>query len=367
MAKPLDIIPASDPVRAMLSYVEVLSGDRAIYITPREKFGEQPKRDLPSEVADSIAAIIESSGTSGTPKKIALSLSALRHAAVAGQSRLGPAGQWLLALPINFIAGQQVLVRSVLSDTQPVILNSAMPFTAEAFARSASLMTSDVKYSSLVPLQLARLVAAAKVDAALLDSLRSFRALLVGGQAVAPELLEQAKELGIKVVVSYGMTETAGGCVYDGIPLDGVRLKIASDGRLLIQGEILAEDLPEWLATNDLAELVDGRLVILGRADRVLISGGLKISLDEVEYLASQITGVEEIAAIALESEGWGQRVGICYQGSPEVADEISTTVSASLGPAAKPLRVIRVDRLPRLATSKTDYLGVVKLFEGER
>jgi O-succinylbenzoic acid--CoA ligase len=147
----------------------------------------------PELVDDQIACVVESSGSTGAPKRISISLKALEHAATAGQERLGPAGQWLLALPINFIAGQQVLLRSVLADTQPVMMNTALPFTSEAFFLSTMLMTHNIKYTSLVPAQLAKLVAACESDTALLETLRGFRAILVGGQATALELQERAR------------------------------------------------------------------------------------------------------------------------------------------------------------------------------
>jgi O-succinylbenzoic acid--CoA ligase len=368
MAKPLAVVPANDTVKALQVMIDVVSSKKAIFVCPPSVNGVMPEFEpTPEFVDDNIACIVESSGSTGIPKRISISLDALTHAATAGQERIGPAGQWLLALPINFIAGQQVLLRSVLADTQPVIMNTSLPFTTEAFFRSANLMSHSNKYTSLVPAQLAKLVAASEKDQALLEVLRGFRAILVGGQATALELQQRALELGLKVVISYGMTETAGGCVYDGIPLEGVRLKIAPDGRLLIQGRTLAEGQDEWIFTNDLAELTDwGKLQILGRADRVIISGGLKVSLDRVEYLGSELPGVEEIAAVAISDETWGERVGICYVGSPEVADEIANQLAGLLGPAGKPIRVIRVDKLPKLATSKIDTLTISRLFQQE-
>lgn len=368
MPKPLVVVPANDTVKALQVMVDVVANKKAMFVCPPSINGVMPDFEpTPEFVDDNIGCIVESSGSTGTPKRISIPLEALKHAATAGQERLGPAGQWLLALPINFIAGQQVLLRSVLADTQPVIMNTALPFTTEAFFRSANLMTQTNKYTSLVPAQLAKLVAACEKDQALLEVLRGFRAILVGGQATALELQQRALNLGLKVVISYGMTETSGGCVYDGVPLEGVRLKIAPDGRLLIQGKTLAQDQDDWIFTNDLAELSDsGKLVILGRADRVLISGGLKVSLDRVEYLGSELAGVEEIAAISLSDETWGERVGICYVGSPEVADDIANQLAELLGPAGRPIRVIRVDKLPKLATSKTDNLSVARLFQQE-
>ena len=365
MTKPLAVVPANDTVKALLVLAEVIENKKAIFVSSPEVNGVRPVIDaLPEEVEDKIACVVESSGSTGIPKRISISTAALLHAARAGQERLGPLGQWLLALPINFIAGQQVLIRSLLADQQPVIMNTSLPFTAEAFLRSARLMTNPIRYTSLVPTQLAKLVTEAEKDKVMLDTLQSFRAILVGGQSTPDELLDRALGLGIKIVLSYGMTETAGGCVYDGVPLDGVRLKIAPDARLLISGKTLAEDQDDWIFTNDLAELSeDGKLKIIGRADRVIISGGLKLSLERVEYLGSELPGVSEIAAVALEDQTWGQRVGIAYVGSPEVADDIANQLAHLLGPAGKPIRVIRVDKLPKLPTGKTDNRVVAELF----
>ena len=365
MTKPLAVVPANDTVKALLVLADVIENKKAIFVSAPEINGVKPTiEQLPEEVPDTIACVVESSGSTGIPKRISISTAALLHAARAGQERLGPLGQWLLALPINFIAGQQVLIRSLLADQQPVIMNTSLPFTAEAFLRSALLMKNPIRYTSLVPTQLAKLVAEAEKDTVMLDTLKSFRAILVGGQLTPDELYDRALGLDLKVVLSYGMTETAGGCVYDGITLDGVRLKIAPDSRLLISGKTLAEGQDDWIFTNDLAELSpDGKLKIIGRADRVIISGGLKLSLERVEYLGSLLPGVSEIAAVALEDQTWGQRVGIAYVGSPEVADDIANQLAHLLGPAGKPIRVIRVDKLPKLPTGKPDNRMVAELF----
>ena len=365
MTKPLAVVPANDTVKALLVLADVIENKKAIFVSAPEINGVKPTiEQLPEEVPDTIACVVESSGSTGIPKRISISTAALLHAARAGQERLGPLGQWLLALPINFIAGQQVLIRSLLADQQPVIMNTSLPFTAEAFLRSALLMKNPIRYTSLVPTQLAKLVAEAEKDTVMLDTLKSFRAILVGGQLTPDELYDRALGLDLKVVLSYGMTETAGGCVYDGIPLDGVRLKIAPDSRLLISGKTLAEGQDDWIFTNDLAELSpDGKLKIIGRAYRVIISGGLKLSLERVEYLGSLLPGVSEIAAVALEDQTWGQRVGIAYVGSPEVADDIANQLAHLLGPAGKPIRVIRVDKLPKLPTGKPDNRMVAELF----
>lgn len=365
MTKPLSVVAANDSVRALLVLAEVIENKKAIFVSAPEINGVKPITDaLPERVEANIACIVESSGSTGAPKRIFISTGALLHASRAGQERLGPLGQWLLALPINFIAGQQVLIRSLLADQQPVIMNTAVPFTAEAFLRSAMLMTNPIRYTSLVPAQLAKLVTEAEQDPATLGALQSFRAILVGGQSTPDELRDRAVRLGIKVVVSYGMTETSGGCVFDGVPLDGVRLKIAPDSRVLISGKTMAEGEHDWIFTNDLAELSpEGKLKIIGRADRVIISGGLKLSLDTVEYLGSELPGVEEIAAVSLLDPTWGERIGIAYIGSPEVADDIANQLAHLLGPVGKPIRVLRVDKLPKLPTGKTNNRLISELF----
>jgi O-succinylbenzoic acid--CoA ligase len=164
------------------------------------------------------------------------------------------------------------------------------------------------------------------------------------------------------------MAETSGGCVYNGEALDGVEIKLV-DGRVAITGAMLANDVADdsgYLVSNDIGEFVGDRLTILGRSDRVLISGGLKIGLDQVEAVAGSVPGVVEVAATALDSVEWGQRVGIVYVGSPEVADYVAGAVFEQLGIAAKPIRVIRVDRLPRLSNGKTDLLTLKQLFDEE-
>lgn len=365
MTKALRVIPANDTVTALIELADVIAGKSALFIAPAVVGNSTPETfDLPEFVSEETALVVESSGSTGKPKRISISLRALLASARSGQERLGPTGQWLLALPINFIAGQQVLVRSLLLDTQPVIMNTSVSFTAEAFFRSVSLMSHEVKYTSLVPLQLRRVIEHAERDALALKALQGFRKILVGGQATPDDLLARAKQLGISVVTSYGMTETAGGCLYDGVPLEGVKLKIAPDGRLQIAGPVLAEDLGEWFTTNDLAELRDGRVQILGRVDRVIISGGLKVSLDQVEAVAEKVLGVEELSAVSIDNQQFGESVGIMYQGSPEVADDIAASLVHVLGPAGKPVRIVRVDKLPRLATGKVDLISIKQLLE---
>ena len=378
---PLKLIAANDTFGALVALGEVLAANQAVFITAPEVNGKMPETfGLPETVDNGVGLIVETSGSSGKPKRVTLSREAILASANAAQIRLGGAGQWLLALPINFVAGANVLIRSLVADTQPVLMNTSVPFTAEAFARAASLMTGSRRYTSLVPTQLARLAAAiddpfsplGKNDF-LLAQLRKFDAILVGGQAPQDEVVAELKALGVNIVITYGMTETCGGCVYDGVALDGVQVDLVGS-RIEISGNVLASEIAddsgvqtigEKFITNDLGEFDDsGRLHVLGRIDRVIVSGGLKISLDRVEELARAVPGVAELAATAIADHEWGQRVGIVYLGSPEVADEIALALANDLGPAGKPIRVVRTDGVPKLPSGKHDLQAIKRLFE---
>jgi len=373
MSIPLKLVAANDTVGALIAFADALAGKQAVFVTAPETNGLMPEvHGLPNEVDDDVALIVESSGSTGTPKRITLSRQALLASCQASDLALSgktPQGssQWLLALPINYIAGINVLLRSLVAETQPVIMNTALPFTAEAFGRSAGFMTGARRFVSLVPTQLQRLVTAAASDTYLLAQLRRFDAILVGGQATDSALLETAQDLGLKIVRSYGSAETAGGCVYDGKPLDGVELDLTESGQIKVRGAVLANNVANdagWYVTNDLGEIdSDGHLRVLGRTNRVLNSGGIKISLDLIEEAVRGIGGVVEVAAISVNDNQWGERAAVIYVGSPEVADFIAADALSQLGPAAKPVRVIRVDNLPRLTSGKPDYLALKAQF----
>lgn len=352
--KPLKLVPANDSFRALQLAMDVVEGKVAGFITPPEVLGVMPEvHGLPGEVCDQIGFIVESSGSTGTPKRISLSTNALLASATASANRIG-SGQWLLALPTNFIAGINVLVRSVVADTQPILLNTQVPFTAEAFVRGSALMGED-RYTSLVPYQLRKLLEAARQDAFVFSELRKFNTILVGGQQPNWADVLELRTMGVNVVVSYGMTETCGGCVYDSVPLDGVSIRIVDD-RIAVSGAVLAEDLGDEFLTNDIGRVIDGKLEVIGRADRVIASGGLKISLDRVEEAALALDGVMEVCAVALDSE-WGQSVGIAYVGVERDFNEL-----VQLGPAARPKRVIQLDEIPKLSSGKPDLVTVARL-----
>ncbi|RJT90137.1 o-succinylbenzoate--CoA ligase [Cryobacterium melibiosiphilum] len=330
-----------------------------------------------------VAVVIETSGSTGVPKRVMLSRDALLSSAAASVVALGGPGQWLLALPGHYVAGVQVLVRSIAADTTPVLLPPGH-FDPLVFAEFAERLVEPLRYTSLVPVQLARLLDAAD-DPRVAAVLRRFTAILVGGQAIAPELLARAEELHVRVVRTYGSSETAGGCVYNGVPIGNTAVRVV-DGQLEISGSVLGEGYlgdadrtadrfivehgVRWYRTGDLGEIDEHGLVrVLGRADNVIISGGEKVSLDAVERVVRGLPGFAEAVVVAADDAQWGQvpvvvravraAGGGAVVGGAETGDGdlagVAAAVASALGRAARPARVIAVPVIALLASGKPD------------
>lgn len=334
---------------------------------------------LPTEVAAGTAAVITTSGSTGVPKSVAIGRNALIASAFATSARIGE-GAWLLAVPATYVAGVQVLVRALVNGREPAMLTG--PFRPEPFAAAALGMASYENgirvptYTSLVPAQLQRLLDAAEDDSDVARALRSFEAILVGGQALAPALRERAQTAGARIVRTYGSTETCGGCVYDGRALDGVKVAIV-DGEVRISGPTLADgyvgdpdrtaelfpvdaDGARWYRTGDGGDLADGVLRVTGRLDNVIVSGGVNVSLDRVEAAVRGIPGLESAVVIPVDDERWGQGSAVIAPHRPgldegRTLDLVRTEVAAVIGPVARPARLVLVDAVPLLASGKPD------------
>lgn len=355
----LRVVPTLNAVDAMLALGEALEGRATVF------FSDRPYND-PIEVDGSAALWVETSGSTGSPKLIELSASALLASARASLKAVGGPGQWLLALPINYIAGTQVLIRSLVADIQPVVMNTSLPFTPEGFARSASLMTGERRYTSLVPTQLSRLAEAAGRDDFVLEQLRRFDAILVGGQAPQEAQVALLRAIGVNLIVTYGSTETAGGCVYNGIALDGVGIGVLENGRVAISGTTLANGLNgEWVS-EDLGHLDDeGRLVIDGRADRVINSGGIKLSLDRVEQWVLSHRGVGDAVAVAIGHPEFGESF-VCFvvYEDPQSGYTIDRDAATEeFGLAAKHAIWGALDEMPFLPSGKPDLQALTQHF----
>ncbi|WP_146068758.1 AMP-binding protein, partial [Arthrobacter sp. 9E06] len=158
-------------------------------------------------------------------------------------------GQWLLALPVQYVAGIQVLVRSLFAGTRPWVMDMSHGFTPEAFTAAAQELTDKIRFTSLVPTQLQRLLGAPSPET--LAALRRFNAVLLGGAPAPASLLAAAREAGVRVITTYGSAESCGGCVYDGFPLEGVSVRVEEDGRILLGGDTIAAGYLESPESTD--------------------------------------------------------------------------------------------------------------------
>jgi O-succinylbenzoic acid--CoA ligase len=314
---------------------------------------------------DDIALVVPTSGSTGEPKGALLPTSALLHSARATLERLGGPGQWLLSLPVSHIAGLQVLVRSLVADVEPEVLDLSGGFSVDGFVAATRRMgAGGRRYTALVPTQLRRLVEAGA-------DLSSYDAILVGGAALGfppPP----------NVVRTYGMTETCGGCVYDGVPLDDVEVTVASDGRISIGGPVvfagyrLRPDLTGTAlvdgrhVTADIGTLERGRLEVVGRVDDVIVTGGVNVPAAVVERALAAHPRVVAVAVVGERDEEWGQRVVAVVQltrdaGGLDTA-ELRAFAATRLEAAALPRDVVIVDELPMLTSGKPDRARVRNL-----
>jgi O-succinylbenzoic acid--CoA ligase len=352
----LRVVPPGAPVLGELR--TALAGGDAIFVGSAT--------DLPDVVEQRVALVVETSGSSGRPKRVALSADALLANAAASESALGGPGQWVLALPTHYIAGLNVLTRSLAAQTEPETVGGEH-FTAAGFLAAVGRMSSPDRYTSLVPAQLATLLD----DPAAAAALSGFRGVLVGGQALPAPLRERARSAGVPVVRSYGSSETSGGCVYDGAPIGQTEVRVL-DGEVQLGGPSIAEGYlgdPEltadrfveehgmrWFRTADAGTFVDGRLAISGRRDDVIISGGVKVSLGAVERLLHKHGFVDAVVVKGADAK-WGE-VPVAFTTREHDAALAIAAIEAALGPAARP-RMNHGTGIPYLPSGKPDRVAL--------
>lgn len=339
--------------------------------------GAGPVGDATADLPEGTAAVITTSGSSGVPKSVVLPADALLASAEATTARCG-AGSWLLALPAGYVAGLQVLVRSLVQGARAVRITER--FTPQAFlAATREMGGADRRLTSLVPPQLAVLLDSVEQgDADVSAAIRSFDAILVGGQSLAPTLRERARHAGAQIVRTYGSTETSGGCVYDGVPLDGVRLRIRDGevqvgGRTLASGYVGASELTarvfvtddedaRWYRTGDAGSIDNGVLRVHGRIDNVIVTGGINVSLDRVERSVRSVPGLEHAVVIGVTDDRWGEAsviVGARADSHPHQPPDLlaaaRAAVTADIGAHARPSRLELVDAIELLPSGKPD------------
>ena len=401
------------------------------------------------EAPESIALVVGTSGSTGMPKQTALSVQALRASARAterffadypssGSAKQRRAAseapaQWLLALPAHYVAGAQVLARSALAGTTPVVAASVtdgVSFTPEVFLNAAERLSCARRFISLVPTQVHKLLEAAEANPTLgseiYDALGQFTGILLGGAPASASLLAAARELGLNVVTTYGSAETAGGCVYSGVALPGVRLRmvpedaglldsfVAGDaadtgrgdasaggtpniGRIWLGGEHLANgymgdsartashffvdaDGYRWYRTDDYGSLTptapnapenDGApmLNIVGRSDDVIITGGVKVSARAVAAVLESHPAVREAAVMGIPDARWGSAVAaaITLRGASEATcDMLREFCTDKLGAAGAPKCLKIFADFPTASTGKPDRRAIYSMLYRE-
>ena len=316
--------------------------------------------------------VLGTSGSTGQPKWVQLGAAALAASAAATHARLGGPGQWLLALPAQHAAGLQVLIRAALAGSPPAVLDLRGGFDPARFNAAAQRLVSEDGrcYTALVPTQLARLLSTDP------EPLAGFDTVLLGGAAAPDELLWRARAAGAHVMTTYGMTETAGGCVYDGWPLDGTRVRVDRDGRVELAGPMLATEYlgaPDetavafhdgWFRTCDLGRLdSQGRLQVLGRADDVIVTGGLNVAPAEVEAVLTSLPGVAAACVVGMPDPEWGERVIAVVipadPGRPPDPGALRVAARRLLTGAQFPKEIILFDALPLRGIGKPDRNAV--------
>lgn len=304
--------------------------------------------------------VVETSGSTGHPKRVVLSRRAVLASVRASTARLGGTGPWVLALPLTYVAGLQVVCRSLVAGHQPVRLDDHGSLAAAVESAGGS------PYLSLVPTQLARALAD-PADPADSAALAACRAVLVGGGPVDRGLRARAEDAGIRVVATYGSAETAGGCVYDGLPLDGVAVAIGANGRIRIGGPTLFERydgdpgltsevlVDGWFLTADAGRFdEDGRLQVLGRLDDMVISGGVKVPTGVVAARLREHPAVTAVDVGRVPDDEWGERV-VAWVVGDLTLDEARDWVSEVHPRSWAPRELRRLDEMPLLPNGKVD------------
>ena len=326
---------------------------------------------------DDIALLVPTSGSAGPPKVTLLSRTAVMASVQATHEALGGPGRWLLMMPTTHIAGLQVLARSIVSGFPPAVVELADGFQTrrlvEAAGRLLDAAGTEPRYTALVPTQLYRVLESGR-DA--VSALMALDAVLLGGAAPPPRLVERAHAAGIPLVQSYGMTETCGGCFYDGLPLAGGRVTFGDDARIQLSGPMMFSGYrgdPELTSrtlndgtflTSDFGHLDEQRrLVIDGRLDYAIISGGVNVSCTAVEQALIQHPAIRDVAVVGVPDEEWGERVvAVAVVAEALTLETLRAFGQNQLEASALPRQLITVGELPLLPTGKLDRIAAKRI-----
>ena len=321
--------------------------------------------ELIENVDGDICLIVGTTGSTGTRKSVTLSSTAVLASARASLDYLQarPGQTWALLLPLHHIAGINVLIRALDLGTTPVDLRDVTEY-------------ANTDFSAVVPTQIFQ---ALNGDDKLLAHLQSSKKVLVGGAQLQEDLLHRALDAGISVVRTYGMSETSGGCIYEGSPLEGVAVRVSNSGLIEISGPVLAsgylgnEELwsqqyrDGWFTTSDHGAIEGGILKVLGRSDDLYNTGGEKVSLTHVDEILHTAFPHLQWCAVAVDDAQWGQRLVVAVSGAAHpTINEVSAVLSSALGDSAKAKQLLVFDEMPMIGIGKIDRILICERAQEE-
>lgn len=372
LLEPFPVLP-TDPYPFLDAIEEAIAGTRTLLPVPADDpdhtklLTEQLRAG--TEIDPEVALVVATSGSTGIPKGAQLTAVNLVASADATHQFLGGAGAWLLALPAHHIAGIQVLVRSLVAGIDPTFVDLSAGFQVAEFADAAEELRADAArcYTALTPMQLLKGMDTLQG----IEALRLFDAILVGGGPLLDDDRRAARELGIRVVTTYGSAETTGGCVYNGLPLPGVTIRLENE-RIMVGGPMVAQGYrnfpgheafsrPGFYRTSDTGLLRNGVLRVTGRIDTIIDSGGLKIHPEVLEQVFINIAGVDDVCVVGIPDQRLGQAIVAAYTGSANMEDIIAAFQDYPRWQIPKHIQ--RVAELPRTSLGKIDRNKVAQLF----
>jgi O-succinylbenzoic acid--CoA ligase len=346
------VVPIDDTLPAA-ARDELLERLRPTHVLDADGARRPSRSGVP--VRAGVAAIVATSGTTGTPKGAELTHAGLHAMARGVSDRIGAGtgDRWLACVPMHRVAGLAIVARGWATG---VPLTAHDRFDAEHVARSPRDERTTIV--SLVPTALQRLLdAGAPLDA--------FRVVLLGGAACPPALRARANDAGVNVVTTYGMTETWGGFALDGIPIDGAQVRIAADGEVCVRGPMVmrgyrlaADDGIDdgiddgWFATGDVGTFEQGRITIVDRKKDVVITGGVNVHPARVEAVLARHPAVADVGVVGTPDVDFGECVVAVVvprdPAAPPALDELRSYARESLPADHLPRAVRYVDAIPR-------------------
>ena len=310
------------------------------------------------QVANEVALVVNTSGSTGDSKSVVLSSAALIASANASHKYLGatPGDSWSLLLPTTHIAGLNVIVRATALGSRVIDNRNTENYV-------------DADFVSIVPTQLYKALTS---DSKLLEHLTAAEAVLVGGAPLSDKLKKEAANKHVKIITTYGMTEMSGGCVYNQKPLDGVDIKISDAGLIQLSGPMIASGYlltngqlekfadSDSFDTTDLGEITNGMLKVLGRVDDVIISGGEKISLSAVEEIIKQILPKMDLIIFAMADDLWGEKLCLASTSLIDIED-----LRTNLDSILTPKEIFLFDEIPTTMLGKPDRIRAIQIAKG--